>query len=82
VVTAVGAARELPDEAVVKVMPDIRPDLLGQTLLGLLDDAPRRASLQAAAQGLAREHSFEHAAQFLYERVVLGGRGVADLVAA
>jgi glycosyltransferase involved in cell wall biosynthesis len=82
VVTAVGAARELPDQAVVKVTPDVRPDLLGHMLLALLDDAPRRASMRATAQGYARERSFEHAAQFLYEEVVLGRRRAGNLVAA
>jgi glycosyltransferase involved in cell wall biosynthesis len=82
VVTAVGAARELPDQAVVKVAPDIRPDLLGHTLLALLDDAHRRASMQAAAQDFAREHSFDHAARFLYEKFVLGGRRASEPAAA
>ena len=74
VVTALGSALELPDEAVVKVEPDIRPEVLGELLLGLLDDAPRRASLGATAQALARERSFDHVARFLYEEFVLPGR--------
>lgn len=81
VVTALGSARELPDEAVVKVPQDIRADVLAETLLALLDDMPRRASLGAAAQALARERSFEHAARFLYDEFVLtrraGGRAAA-----
>jgi glycosyltransferase involved in cell wall biosynthesis len=81
VVTAVGAARELPDQAVVKVAPDIPADVLGRTLLALLEDAPKRASMQAAAQRFARKHSFEHAAQFLFENVVLGRRAAVEWAA-
>jgi glycosyltransferase involved in cell wall biosynthesis len=75
VVTAVGATRELPDEAVVKVAPDIRPEALGELLLALLADAPRRASLQRAGRAFAQRQSFENAARFLYETLVAGARG-------
>jgi glycosyltransferase involved in cell wall biosynthesis len=78
VVTAVGAARELPDEAVVKVGPDIPSEALGQILVALLDDVPRRASMRAAGKRFAKEHSFERAAEFLYTEFVLGeGRAAA-----
>jgi glycosyltransferase involved in cell wall biosynthesis len=78
VVTAVGAARELPDEAVVKVSPDIPADALGEVLLELLDDASRRASMRAVAERFAKEHSFERVAEFLYTEFVLGeGRAAA-----
>jgi glycosyltransferase involved in cell wall biosynthesis len=82
VVTEVGAARELPDQTVVKVPPDITAAMLGRRLLALLEDAPARASMQTAAQRFARQHSFEHAARFLYEKVVLDGRIAAESTAA
>jgi glycosyltransferase involved in cell wall biosynthesis len=71
VVSAVGAAGELPDDAVVKVGPDIPAETLGQTILELLDDALRRASLQAAGRDFVQEHSFVRAARFLYETLAL-----------
>jgi glycosyltransferase involved in cell wall biosynthesis len=81
VVSAVGAARELPDKAVVKVQPDVRADALGQMLLALADDGPKRATLRAAGQALASERSFEHAARFIYERLVLSGASGAEIAA-
>jgi hypothetical protein len=65
-----GGARELPDDVVVKAPPDTRPELLGEIVLELLEDAPRRALISAAAQMLTRERSFDHAARFLYENAV------------
>ena len=82
VVTAVGAARELPDEAVVKVSPDIPADDLGRMLIALLDDAPRRASMRDAARRFAREQSFEHAAEFLYREFVVNRPRTRGQVAA
>jgi glycosyltransferase involved in cell wall biosynthesis len=81
VVSAVGAARELPDEAVVKVRPDVGADALGRMLLALADDEPKRAALRAAGQALASERSFEHVARFVYERLVLSGASGAELAA-
>jgi glycosyltransferase involved in cell wall biosynthesis len=81
-VTAVGATRELPDEAVVKVSPDLSAEALGRMLLTLLDDAPRRASMRDGALRLAREQSFEHSAEFLYQEFVVGPRRARDQVAA
>ena len=82
VVTAVGSTRELPDHVMVKVAPDIRPEVLARTILELLDDSPRRSSLHAAAQAFARDHSFEHAARFFYQELVLCGRGANAQAAA
>jgi glycosyltransferase involved in cell wall biosynthesis len=70
VATGIGATRELPDDVLVKVGVEITPNVLARTLLALLDDAPRRASMTAAAQAYARERSFEHSAQLLVEEFV------------
>jgi len=70
IASAVGAVRELPDDAVVKVAPDVQAEPLGELVLALMNDAPRRTSLRSAGQALARDRSFEHAAQFLRENVL------------
>jgi glycosyltransferase involved in cell wall biosynthesis len=67
VATAIGSVRELPDDALVKVQPDIHPEELGRLLLSLLDDDTRRSRLGEAGKELARERSFERSAQFLAE---------------
>ena len=81
IVSAVGAARELPDEAVVKVRPDVRADELGRMLLALAEDQPRQAALGRAGRALASERSFERVAKFIYERLVLSGAPGADIAA-
>jgi glycosyltransferase involved in cell wall biosynthesis len=77
VVTTVGAARELPDDAVVKVEPDVSAERLAAVLMELLGDRQRREALRAEGQALARERSFEQVARYLYEEVVLGEGRVA-----
>jgi glycosyltransferase involved in cell wall biosynthesis len=73
VVTAVGPARDLPDEAVVKVSPDVAPAELGRVVLGLLDDAPRREALGREAAAYAANRSFARVAESLYELLVPSG---------
>ena len=74
IVTAIGAARELPDAAVVKVDRDISAPTLATTIVGLLRAEDRRASLSRSAQALARENSYELVARLLFERYVAGLR--------
>jgi glycosyltransferase involved in cell wall biosynthesis len=70
IVTAIGSAAELPDDCVVKVALDITPERLGREIEALLADPPRRARLTEAGIAFAREHSFEHAAEALYEKLM------------
>jgi glycosyltransferase involved in cell wall biosynthesis len=65
IVTCIGAVRELPDDAVLKVRPEIEPEVLARLILAILDDADRREALAAAGRALALERSFEHSADFL-----------------
>jgi glycosyltransferase involved in cell wall biosynthesis len=73
VVTAVGPARDLPDDAVAKVPPDVVPAELGRVLLGLLSDAPRREALGREAAAYAAGRSFARVAGSLYELLVPSG---------
>jgi glycosyltransferase involved in cell wall biosynthesis len=82
IVTALGAAREFPDEAVVKVPPDTSTSTLADTISSLLADAPRRAELGTAARAFASERSFERVAETLYTQIVLAGTSGARLAAA
>jgi glycosyltransferase involved in cell wall biosynthesis len=77
VATGIGSVRELPDNALVKVAPDIHPESLARLLLALLDDEERRRALGEAGQALAREQSFEHAADFLADLVSAAARAAA-----
>jgi glycosyltransferase involved in cell wall biosynthesis len=77
VATGIGSVRELPDNALVKVAPDIHPESLATVLLSLLDDGERRRALGEAGRALAREQSFEHAADFLADLVSAAARAAA-----
>lgn len=77
VATAIGSARELPDDALVKVAPDVEPETLARLLLSLLDDEERRRALGEAGRRLARERSFEHAADFLADLLSATSRAAA-----
>jgi glycosyltransferase involved in cell wall biosynthesis len=70
IVTAIGSAAELPDDCVVKVSVDIAPEELAREIEALLADPARRARLSDAGIAFAREHSFEHAAEALYEKLM------------
>jgi glycosyltransferase involved in cell wall biosynthesis len=67
IVTGIGWARELPDEAVVRVAPRISPAALARVLLELLRDKDRRARLSAAAWHETCRRSFHAAACQLVE---------------
>jgi glycosyltransferase involved in cell wall biosynthesis len=78
VVSAVGPARDLPDEAVVKVPADVQPAELAGSILALLDVADRRRALGRAAAAYAAERSFPRTARALYEILTsVTGRGAA-----
>ena len=74
VVSAVGSARELPDDAVVKVPTGIAPADLAAVVAGLLDDPARREALSRAAAGCAAGRSFARTAEALLDVVLAGGR--------
>jgi glycosyltransferase involved in cell wall biosynthesis len=65
VVTDIGANRALPDDAVVKVAPDVDAVALAKVLRELLGDESRRAALSAAAGRYAGERSFAAVADAL-----------------
>jgi glycosyltransferase involved in cell wall biosynthesis len=67
VVTGVGPARDLPDEAVVKVAPGIQAADLASCITGLLANDDRRRALGRAAAAYAAERSFARTAEALYE---------------
>ena len=66
VVTDIGSARELPDDAVVKLAPDVTADDLAAELIRLARDGSRRERLAAAASAHARRNSFAAAAAAVY----------------
>jgi glycosyltransferase involved in cell wall biosynthesis len=74
IATGIGATRELPDETVVKVAPNIDPESLGRLILALLDDKAQRARLGEAGRSLAAERSFERSAEFLTDLLTELGR--------
>lgn len=69
IVTALGAARELPGRAVAKVGVDVHPEELGRLMLSLLEDEEKRTRLGEGGRALAWERSFERSARFLYEMI-------------
>jgi glycosyltransferase involved in cell wall biosynthesis len=72
IVTALGSARELPDEAVVKVERETTSHELGERMSALLADPARREAMLEAGLRHATEHSFARAGRYFYERLVLG----------
>jgi glycosyltransferase involved in cell wall biosynthesis len=70
VVTGIGAARELPANAVVAVSPAIAGRELGAVVADLLVAPARRADLARAGRGLVARSSFEAAAHRLYDDVI------------
>jgi glycosyltransferase involved in cell wall biosynthesis len=72
IVTALGSARELPDEAVVKVEREISAEDLAVSIATLLVHPEHRAAMIEAGLRHATERSFASAGEYLYERLVLG----------
>jgi glycosyltransferase involved in cell wall biosynthesis len=72
IATALGAARELPDDCLVKVERDVGTEMLAHEISALLADPDRRRSLAQAGQRYAREHSFAVAARAVFEELVVG----------
>jgi glycosyltransferase involved in cell wall biosynthesis len=69
IVTAIGSAKELPDNCAIKVERDVSPDELADDIQRLLGDHARRATIREAGLRYAREHSFERVADELYREV-------------
>jgi glycosyltransferase involved in cell wall biosynthesis len=70
VVTGIGAARELPDDAVVAVAPAVPAAELGVVIADLLLDPVRRGELARGAREHASRCSFAAAARRLFEDVI------------
>ena len=75
VVTRLGAARELPDGATVKVAPDVSPEGLAAEIGGLLADGARREAMAQAAVAHAEAHGFDAAAAALAAALLAPRRG-------
>jgi glycosyltransferase involved in cell wall biosynthesis len=71
IVTALGSARELPDEAVVKVERGVSAEALGEEMSALLGDHLRREAMVEEGLRYATERSFATSGPYLYERLVL-----------
>jgi len=69
IVSALGAARELPDSAVVKVGTDCTAEQLGHEIAALLQDGPRREMLSADGLAYARANSFAKVADALFREL-------------
>ena len=80
IVTALGSARELPDEAVVKVERNVSAQALGEEISALLSDSARREAMVEAGLRHAAERSFATSGPYLYQRLVLDNT-VADKAA-
>jgi len=71
IVTALGSARELPDDAVVKVEREVLPRALADKMGALLEDPARRKAMVDAGLRHATELSFASAGRYFHERLVL-----------
>ena len=65
VVTDIGSADELPDDAVVKVAPDISHSDLAAVIEALIENPDRRIALSASARRFAAANTYRHQAQRL-----------------
>jgi glycosyltransferase involved in cell wall biosynthesis len=82
IVTGLGAAREVPDSAVVKVDVGCTAHELATELIALLRDPNRREKLAAAGREHARANSFAAAAEALFRELeVKPGRTLRKAVA-
>jgi len=70
IVTGIGAARELPAEAVVSVSPSVSAGALAGVIDVVLGDADLRVRLTDAAREYAIRHSFPIVARRLFEDVI------------
>jgi glycosyltransferase involved in cell wall biosynthesis len=70
IVTGVGAARELPSDAVVPVRPTIADTELGHVIAELLLDPGRRGELARGGRDLVVRNSFAAAARRLFEDLI------------
>ena len=70
VVTGIGAGRDLPDAAVVRVSSDVSAGELAAVVADLLDDPTRRAALAAAGREHAAKNSFAIVATRLFEDII------------
>ncbi len=70
VVTGIGAARELPSDAVVSVSASVPAVALAEVVGTLLDDVDHRRRLAGAARRYAEQHGFSNAARRLFEDVI------------
>jgi glycosyltransferase involved in cell wall biosynthesis len=70
VVSAIGAQRELPDAAVVKVPVDIGAAALGTVVADLLVDPVRRQAMADAGKAFTDEANFETVTTELFARVL------------
>jgi glycosyltransferase involved in cell wall biosynthesis len=69
-VSDVGAARDLPDDTVVKVPPEAGPEELAAVVGGLLADTGRREALGRAAAAYAAGRSFGLTAEALLDMIL------------
>jgi glycosyltransferase involved in cell wall biosynthesis len=70
VVTGIGAGRDLPEAAVVRVGPTVAAGELATVIADLLGDPERRSALAAAARAYASQHSFAIVASRLFQDVI------------
>ena len=83
IVSALGAARELPGTTVVKVGANCTATQLGGQIIGLVRDEPRRRMLSDAALAYAQANSFATAAEALFgELLVKDGRSLRRAASA
>jgi glycosyltransferase involved in cell wall biosynthesis len=66
IVSALGSAAELPDDAAIKLPTGATPDDLAAEILGLLGDPGRRKGLSEGARAYAATLTFESVAEDLY----------------
>jgi glycosyltransferase involved in cell wall biosynthesis len=66
IVSALGSAAELPDDAAVKLPTGATTEALAAEILGLLSDPGRRKGLSEGARAYAASLSFESVAEELY----------------
>lgn len=70
IAAAVGPSRDLPDEVVEKVAPEVSPQALARVIDGLLRDSIRRQDLGRRGAQWAATNSHAQLARLLYERVL------------
>jgi hypothetical protein len=71
IVSGIGAGRDLPERAVVRVGPSVSAPELASVIGGLLADPERRQQLAAGGRAHAAAHSHAVVAQRLFDDVIL-----------